>query len=71
MERNCIKTISYASTMDNLKYAMPCARLEFLLCCRNNEWILVHFMIRALGECQIYDQVSLENEGLHVCESLR
>ena len=37
--------------------------------CKNNEWILVHFLIRALGECQTYTQVSLENEELYVYES--
>ena len=43
----------------------------WLLYCRNNEWILVFFLIRALGGCQAYTLVSLENEGLYVCESLQ
>ena len=45
--------------------------MRYLLCCKNNEWILVRFLIRALGRCQTNTQVSLENEGLYVCESLR
>ena len=43
----------------------------WLLYCMNNEWILVFFLIRALGGCQAYTLVSLENEGLYVCESLQ
>ena len=30
----------------------------------------IHFLIRALGRCQTYTPVSLENEGLYACESL-
>ena len=55
------------------RYPMPLqwiALSMYLLCCRNNEWILVFFLIRALGGCQTYTLVSLENEGLYVCESL-
>ena len=37
----------------------------------NDEYILVQFKIRVLGRCQAYIQVSLENEGLDVCESLQ
>ena len=33
--------------------------------------ILLYFLIRALGKCQTYSLVSLENEGLYVCESLQ
>ena len=39
---------------------------RYLLCCRNNECILVYFLIRALGRCQTYTLVSLENERLYV-----
>ena len=49
--------------MDSLKYAMLCIR-------PNNEWILIHFLIRTLGGCQTYNIVSLENERLCACETL-
>ena len=38
---------------------------RYLLYWRNNEWILVHFLSRALDGCQAYTQVSLESDGLY------
>ena len=63
MEIDCIKVVFDAFTMDSLKYAMLCIR-------PNNEWILIHFLIRTLGGCQTYNIISLENERLYACETL-
>ena len=70
MERDCVKAISYAYAMDSLMYVILCIRPGICFVIRIMSG-LVLFLIRVLGGCQTYTQVSLENKRLYVCVSLR